>query len=136
MEPRAAAFARLFEAVREGVFIGTLPIDSSVDGTTLAANPYLKSMFGFPVETPEADVAPFDPDRFGDPTSRTAFLDRITRDGVVTDYLLRMRRLDGSPVWVEVTARLESAPAGAVTVEALVRDVSERKKVDDQSRDL
>jgi signal transduction histidine kinase/BarA-like signal transduction histidine kinase len=137
VEPRAAAFARLFEAVREGVFIGTLPIDSSAGGgSTLAANPYLKSIFGFAEATPEADVAPFDPDRFGDRASRTAFLERITRDGGVTDYLIRMRRLDGSPVWVEVTARRESATPGTVTIEALVRDVSERKKVDDQSRDL
>ena len=136
MDQRAAAFARLFEAVREGVFIGTLPIDPTSGGTTLAANPHLKATFGFPADTPETGVAPFDPDRFADPAARTAFLDRLISDGAVTDYLLRMRRVDGAPVWVEVTARLEPAPPGTVTVEALVRDVSERKKVDDQSRDL
>jgi PAS domain S-box-containing protein len=136
VEQRAAAFARLFEAVREGVFIGTLPLDPTCDGTTVAANPHLKATFGYPADTLEGDVAPFDRDRFADLASRAAFLDRLTRDGAVTDYLLRMRRLDGTAVWVEVTARLEPAPPGPVTVEALVRDVSERKKVDDQSRDL
>jgi signal transduction histidine kinase/BarA-like signal transduction histidine kinase len=135
VEQRAAAFARLFEAVREGVFIGTLPLDATGGGTTLAANPHLKAIFGYPAATPEAEVAPFDPARFADAASRTAFLDRITTSGAVTDYLLRMRRLDGSPSWVEVTAKAESAP-GTVRIEALVRDVSERKKVDDQSRDL
>jgi PAS domain S-box-containing protein len=136
VEQRAAAFARLFEAVREGVFIGTLSLDDAGGGTTLAANPYLKSMFGFPADTPEAEVTLFDRERFADLAGQAAFFDRMIRDGSVTDYLLRMRRADGSPVWVEVTARLDRARSGPVIVEALVRDVSERKRVDDQSRDL
>lgn len=153
---RAGAFARLFEAVHEGVFIGSLgAADGEGGGTTVAANPHLKLIFGYPDDTPETDVAPFAPSRFADPAARSAFLERLTTEGAVTDYLLRMRRLDGSAVWVEVTARAEasgvstgasvktrglpaeaSAKAGGIRVEALVRDVSERKKLDDQSRDL
>jgi len=135
---RADAFKRLFEAVHEGVFIGTLPpIGSRRSGVTLAANPHLKLIFGYPPETKEKDVVPFAPDRFGDPAAREAFLDRLSNDGSVTDYLLRMRRVDGSPVWVEVTAHTDAPTAKrGIRVEALVRDVSERKKLDDQSRDL
>jgi signal transduction histidine kinase len=59
-----------------------------------------------------------------------------SREGAVTDYLLRMRRVNGSPVWVEVTARARPAGAAAAAVEALVRDVSERKRLDDQSKDI
>ena len=44
---RASAFARLFEAVREGVFIGSLePTTAGSRDSTIAANPHLKSMFG------------------------------------------------------------------------------------------
>ena len=136
-DQRAGAFARLFEAVREGVFIGSLePTTEGSGGSTIAANPYLKSIFGYAADTPEADVAPFAPDRFADPLARASFLERLTSEGAVTDYLLRMRRLDSSPVWVEVTARAEPASRGAVRVEALIRDVSARKKLDDQSRDV
>jgi PAS domain S-box-containing protein len=135
---RAEAFARLFEAVHEGVFIGTLaPTTAGRNGVTLAANPHLKLIFGYPLETRERDVVPFANDRFTDTTARDNFLERLTNDGTVTDYLLRMRRVDGSSVWVEVTARSDTPDArGAMRVEALVRDVSERKKLDDQSRDL
>jgi PAS domain S-box-containing protein len=135
---RADAFARLFEAVHEGVFIGTLaPSGARGGGATLAANPHLKLIFGYPPETTETDVAAFAPDRFGDEASREAFLERLANDGAVTDYLLRMRRIDGSTVWVEVTARTDAPTAtGGMRIEALVRDVSERKKLDDQSRDL
>jgi signal transduction histidine kinase/CheY-like chemotaxis protein len=72
-----------------------------------------------------------------DPPSRTAFLERLSSDGAVADYLLRLRRVDGSPVWVELTAHAEPADEnGTLRIDALVRDVSERKKLDDQSRDL
>jgi two-component system NtrC family sensor kinase len=132
---RAGAYARLFEAVREGAFIGTVNLADATADATVAANPYLKAMFGYPPDTPDARVAPFAPDRFADPAARAAFLARLRSDGAVNDYLLRMRRLDGSPVWVEVTARAE-ADDSPLRVEALIRDVSERKKLDDQSRDL
>ena len=134
---RANAFARLFEAVHEGVFIGSLaPGDDDLGGSTVAANPHLKLIFGYAADTPEADVAPFAPARFIEPAARSSFIEQLNSEGAVTDYLLRMRRLDGAAVWVEVTAHAERGRDGALRVEALVRNVSARKKLDDQSRDL
>jgi two-component system cell cycle sensor histidine kinase/response regulator CckA len=134
MDRRAAAFARLFEAVHEGVYIGTIGTDSSA---TIAANPHLKLIFGYPSEEPEPNVRPFDRDRFVDPQARIALLERLTSDGSVNDYLLRLRRADGNPVWIELTARADPpADDHSCRVEALVRDVSERKKLDDETRDI
>jgi signal transduction histidine kinase len=126
-------FARLFEAVHEGVYIGALdPIDTE----TFSANPYLKLMFGFAADTPATAVRPFELERFVDPQAREQFLDRLKRDGAVTDYLLRLRRADRSLVWIEVTAQAETAANEGVRIEALMRDVSERKRLEDQARDL
>ena len=134
MDQRAAAFARLFEAVHEGVYIGTIGPERT---STLAANPHLKLIFGYASETPERDVRPFDCDRFVDPQARVALVERLTIDGSVGDYLMRLRRADGNPVWVELTARADPPENdGAVRLEALVRDVSERKKLDDETRDI
>jgi signal transduction histidine kinase/CheY-like chemotaxis protein len=134
MDNRAAAFARLFEAVHEGVYIGTLAPHAT---STLAANPHLKLVFGYAAEAREADVRPFDPDRFVDPHARAALLDRLAADGSVADYLLRLRRADDGTVWVELTANADPPDAaGAIRIEALVRDVSERKKLDDEKRDI
>src|SRR5438128_1235067 len=134
MDRRASAFARLFEAVHEGVYIGTIGPDSS---STIAANPHLKLIFGYAGEEAEAGVRPFDRDRFVDPQARVALLERLTTDGSVNDYLLRLRRADGNAVWVELTARADPARQdGAIRLEALVRDVSERKKLDDETRDI
>jgi two-component system NtrC family sensor kinase len=126
------AFARLFESVHEGVYIGTVSPHTS---STLSANPYLKLIFGYASETPTGEVRPFAAERFLDPLAREAFLERLQRDRSVTDYLLRLRRADRTPIWVEVTARADVSPDG-LRVEALMRDVSERKRLEDQARDL
>ena len=120
--------------MHEGVYIGLL---GPRDNVTLAANPYLRLILGYPPDTPEAALRPFAPDRFTDEGARTVFIDRLARDGAVTDYLLRLRRADGAVIWVEVTARARcSTRPASVRIEALVRDVSDRKKLEDQSRDL
>ena len=130
---RAEAFARLFEAVHEGVYIGLL---GPGQNQTLACNPYLRLIFGYPAGTPEASLHPFGPDRFTDEGARQVLIDRLTREGVVTDHLLRLRRADSTAIWVEVTAHAEPAGNGLLRLDALVRDVSDRKRLEDQSRDL
>jgi signal transduction histidine kinase len=130
--PEADAFARLFESVHEGVYIGTISADAS---ETLSANPYLKLIFGYSSDTPTGSVCPFALDRFVDGQARDAFIERLRRDRSVTDYLLRLRRADRTPIWIEVTARAELLPDG-LRLEALMRDVSERKRLEDQTRDL
>ena len=131
---RAAAFARLFEAVHEGVYIGLVHAATT---TTLAANPHLKLVLGYPPEAFEREVRPFDAARFADPQARTAFLERLANAGSVADYLVRLRRADGSLAWIEVTATADPPDStGAMRIEALVRDVSERKHLEVQSRDL
>ena len=130
--PRPEEFARLFEAVHEGVYIGLITPDRTL---TLSANPYLKLMFGFAAETPTPDIRPFDPERFVDAQARQAFTARLAHDASLTDYLLRLRRADRAPMWVEVTAHAQKE-GDAIRVEALMRDVSERKRLEDQARDL
>jgi signal transduction histidine kinase len=134
VEQRAASFARLFECVQAGVYIGTIAPDLT---STIAANPHLKLMFGYGSETPELEVRPFDRERFVDPHARSALLERLATDGAVANYLLRLRRADQTAVWVEVTGHADRALGdGSVRFEALIRDVSERKKLDDETRDI
>ena len=132
-----AALARLLESVREGAFVGVVnPRAEGPAGATHAANPALRTIFGYTADTRIAQIAPFAPERFADPLSRAPFLDRLAAEGSVTDYLLRLRRVDGTPMWVEVTARAQGTTRAGLQVEALIRDISARRRMDDQSRDL
>jgi two-component system cell cycle sensor histidine kinase/response regulator CckA len=131
---RGRVLARLFEAVPQGVYIGSIGRETT---ETIATNPHLKLIFGYPGDAVDATVRPFDPDRFVDAHARTALLERLATDGSVADYLLRLRRADDTPVWVELTASADPVTSdGSLRLEAFVRDVSERKKLDDETRDL
>jgi signal transduction histidine kinase len=132
---RAGAFTRLFDGVREGAYIGTLGPDGA---RTSAANAYLKRIFGFLPETPDDQIDPFAIDRFAEPKDRDAFLQQLKHDGYLTDHQLRMRRCDGSVAWIEITCSVApaEAPRGWIEIAALLRDVSERRRMEDQSRDL
>jgi signal transduction histidine kinase len=127
------ALARLFDTVRQGLFMGRVTEETC---ETEGINPYLKVMLGYPPEVPDADVRPFGTDRFVDPQARAALLAALGRDGSANDMLLRLRRADGSPLWVEVTAHAHPLAVGGFQLDALIRDVSERKRLDDQARDL
>ncbi len=131
-DSRDRAFARLFDHVRVGAYVGVL---SDQGDATLAANAQLRLIFGYAPDVDERTLSPFGSDRFIDPLARPNLIERLRRDGSVTDFLVRVRRADLSPIWVEVTGHAEASPGG-VRLEALVRDVSDRKKLDDQSRDL
>jgi two-component system cell cycle sensor histidine kinase/response regulator CckA len=139
MDERNVAFARLFQGVKEGIYMGALGANST---STLAANPRLKEIFGYPSDAADGVVLPFDPARFVDPQARQDFIELLDRDGGVTDHLIRVRRVDGSPIWIEVSATASHRPMhpnqtqlAMLHIEALVRDVSERKKREDQTRD-
>jgi two-component system NtrC family sensor kinase len=132
--PVDESFTGFFEALPEGAYIGQLDAAGS---TTLAANAHLRLIFGWPANTPPTDVRPFDPERFLDDQARHEFLQKLAQDGQVEAHLLRLRRANGSAFWVDVTARATPHKgARSLRVEAVIRDVSERKKLQDQTRDM
>ena len=122
-EPSAPEKIAFLGEVPLGVFIGSIGSETK----TLGANPHLRRLLGYPLDAPDHQIDPFHPERFIDQHAREAFLARVTSDGYVTDHLLRLRRNDGSLLWVEVTATAHGA---------LIRDVSDRKRKEDESRDL
>ncbi|MGE3276046.1 MAG: ATP-binding protein [Vicinamibacterales bacterium] len=135
MDARHEALAGVVDALPIGVYLGVV---SAAGTRTLAANACLRSMLGYAGDVEDALVLPLATDRFADAASRASLLDRLAREGTVADQRVRLRRVDGGTVWLEITATASPDPGqpGATRVVALLRDVSERKKQDDQSRDL
>ncbi len=124
--------------MREGLYVGTIHPDGGKDAT-LVANPFCRSLFGFTADAPEASVRPFAPERFVDRATRGTMLEALLRDHAICDYLVQMRREDGSRVWVEITAEVEPLGGRGVRelqLTALLRDVSERRKLDERSRQV
>jgi signal transduction histidine kinase len=112
--------------VPHGVFVGCIGEPADAEAPTMV-NACLKRMFGYAPDTPAGLVDPLNPERFLDDGARDALLTRLARDGQVVDHLLRLRRNDGSLIWVEITATAQGA---------LIRDVSNRKRDEDHTRDI
>ncbi|MEW6320154.1 MAG: ATP-binding protein [Acidobacteriota bacterium] len=132
---RPDAIARFFDGLRDGAWAGRIAEGRT---TTVAVNPSLRALLGYPADAADEDVRPFDAERFADPASRDVFLQQLAARGGVDDFHLRLLRLDGTSVWVDVTASAArvSGTSSALEAQALVRDVSERRHRDDQARDL
>src|SRR5262249_30343734 len=105
VDKRATAFARLFQGVQVGAYIGVIGADAT---STVAANPHLKLIFGYSAETADADVRPFDRDRFVDQQARDALVERLLTDGSVVNYLLRLWRADRTVIWVDRLSRMST----------------------------
>jgi signal transduction histidine kinase len=127
--------AGFVERARLGCYVARF--DGSTWHTVLA-NSHLRLMLGQPFETPASDVSPFAPERFTDTQAREELFGRLRTMGVLTDHLVRLRRNDGSTAWFEVTAGLtaDSNEPSSLRLEAVCRDVGERRALDDQSRAL
>jgi signal transduction histidine kinase len=121
---KASAFARLFDSVHEGIYVGLLATRPEDVDATLAVNGRLRALFGFGPSKPDSEIHPLTAARFAEPGERACLLERLRTSGAVCDYPLRMRRADCTEISVEVTATVTSIDDHFITVDALFRDAS------------
>ena len=127
-DPRANAFARLFEAVHEGIYVGLLAIRAQDSDATVAANNHLKQIFRYPASKLDSDVQPLVAARFVNAADRAALIERLLSAGSVENWLVRMRRDDWSEMSVEITAHADPAVNGMLPVDAVLRDVTQHER--------
>lgn len=113
----------LFERNLAGVY-RTTP-----DGQFLDCNQAFAEIFGYG-SCEEAISCPISAFYF-DPADRERFMSQLREQGRLTNAEWRLRRKDGSPVWVLENASLIIGKNGVpVAVEGTVIDITERKKVE------
>ncbi len=93
---REARFRSLFDHLPVGIY-RTTP-----QGRILDANPALARLLGVP--DVGSLLAANVEDCYADPADRAAWRDRMERDGVVRNFVIRLRRPDGTAVWVSDSA--------------------------------
>jgi signal transduction histidine kinase len=123
-DPRAGAFARLFDKVHDGIYVGLLAVRPEDTDATLAVNGPLRGLFGFSASTPDSQLHPLATTRFAEPGDRACLIERLRTAGSVCDYPLRVRRTDGTEISLEITASVVAADDRFVTLDALLRDAS------------
>ena len=131
---RTAALATLAERLNAGVCVAKVLPGGQV--LTLVATAPFKRILAYPESTPEGEVDLRLVKEMIDPASSGTLLPLLVAPGGVTDHAVRLRRKDGTSLWVEVTGSAHTDEDGTMVIEALVRDVHHRRRIDDQSRDL
>jgi PAS domain S-box-containing protein len=116
-------YRSLFEQLPIGVYHAT------AEGRLVQANPALLRMTGFADLESMRDVCVFD--LCADPGSRSDLLERIARDGVVTDYEAPFIMAGGVLTWVRCDVHSvrddDGRPAG---LDGLLIDIGERKRAE------
>ncbi len=92
-------------------------------GRFLWANPALIRLYGYEslaelLKTPVLQV-------YADPADRDRFIRELTENGEVHGFEARQKKVDGSPIWVRITARPKKSREGKTEwVEGIVEDIT------------
>src|SRR5580693_3295092 len=126
-ESRAAEerYRLIFERTPAGVY------RTSLDGRFVECNPALAHILGFESATELA--ACNTRELYFDPDDRERFLLRLRADGQLTNYELRLRRKDGSTLWILENASIQRGrPGEPDTIEGTMVDITGRKHAESQ----
>ena len=120
---RQADYRSLFQGMPTGLY------RSTPTGRILDANPALVQMLGFPDRKTLLEVNAADLHLH--PEDRRRVEAELGEHGVVRSEELCLRRRDGSPLWVEESARRVPGPDGKTSYyEGALIDISERKRTE------
>ncbi|MGA2077092.1 MAG: PAS domain S-box protein [Terriglobia bacterium] len=113
----------LFETNLAGV-LRTTP-----GGRSLHCNPALASMLGF--DSPQEVLAHPVLDFYFTEQERLRFLEELNKAGGLSNFEMRLRRKDGSPLWVIASVKLLAGQAGdAQVIQGTLVDITERKRAE------
>jgi two-component system cell cycle sensor histidine kinase/response regulator CckA len=131
---------RAFKALRVSeerarTFLEDLPIGVSrttpgPDGRYLIANRALVRLYGFDSleELQRKTVA----DGYFQPQERKRFSEALLAQGRVNGFELQVKRKDGTPLWVSVTASIGHTEQGEPHFDCIVEDISRRKRAEEE----
>lgn len=129
----AEDMARRARAELEVIFDNMLDTFYRADneGKVVFASPSVRQLLG--VEPGEILGTRLD-EWYADPDGREQFLQALRHNhGAITNYETRLRRRDGSVVWVSASSHYVYDDDGSIIgVEGMVRDITERKRAEEE----
>ena len=112
----------IFERSVEGIY------ETSVDGRLLGANPAALRMLGYAsMEDYHDRVADIGSQIWIDAADRVKFLQALNSAGEVRGFETRLRRADGTLIWVSISASVEVNEFGERYVLGSLHDITERR---------
>ena len=121
----------IFDGALEGMFQTTL------SGKVLAANSAVAKILGYESPT-DAITAIMDVSRdvWLNSAERSNYLERLQTCGAIRDFECQLKRADGTPVWVSVSARVVcDEDQHPLYLDGFLEDISERKRAEEELRE-
>lgn len=121
LKEREARYRGLVEGVPLGLY------RTSTGGHVLEANPAFIKMLGYPDR--ETVTAINAAQLYCEIEDRARWIDALERDGEVRDFEVRMRRWDGTHIWVRDNAKAVRDAVGTVLhIEGTLEDITDQKR--------
>jgi PAS domain S-box-containing protein len=135
---RAEEAAHIAEAKYRGIVENTIEgiFQTSLEGHYLSANPALARIYGY--ASPKELIARLPNianQLYVQPGRRDEFIHQVQRDGIVSGFESKVRRHDGTVIWISENARAVRGALGQVLYyEGTVIDITARKEAEESLR--
>ena len=120
-----AKYRAIFESSKDMVFI------TSLEGKFIEINQAGVEMFGY--ESKEELMKTHVRDSYLNPEERKRFQNEIAQEGFTKDFEVKLKRKDGTPIDVLITASVRRGPSGEILgYEGIIKNISDRKKMEEE----
>ncbi len=125
-----AKYRAIFENINEGIY------QTTEDGTLLTVNPALARMLGYDSVEQMLAISNIK-EHYWDASDRERLLRKIKSNGVLRNVEVKMKRRDGSPIWMLMNDRPVFNEKGELEYyEGTLTDITERKKIEENIQQL
>lgn len=122
-----------YRSVFDGLPVGLCRV--TPEGKFLTVNPALVNLLGFP--SVESLLASNAIELYVDPQERQQRLETVAAGGTVGEYETRLRRYDGSLLWVRINGRTVRDAGGAIRFfETAIEDITQRRRAEEEREKL
>jgi len=122
-----------YRSLVENINIGVWRVTADLNGKILEANPALARIFGFSSPEELKQLKPID--LYQIPSDRKAFLERMNKFESVKAREHHLKKKDGTPIVVSLTASAHKDVHGKIDwIDGVIEDISERKRDEQKLR--
>ncbi|MFA4877937.1 MAG: PAS domain S-box protein [Methanoregula sp.] len=132
MEIALRANEEKYRSLVDNLNVGVYRNTPEFPGRWLSANPALVRIFGYDsldelLECPVTDI-------YANSKDRENFIQVLKREGFVRDHELRLKKKDGTPIWVSINAMAKKDPDGTVAwIDGICDDITALKDAEERA---
>ena len=118
-----------YKSLQNNIPIGVFRTSAGADGLIISANPALARMHGF--KNPEEMCKMRAKDLYMDDNDRKRFIEQISREGKISNYVVKLKKKDGSSFIASLSASAITNSEGKILYfDGIVEDITEKIKMD------